>query len=94
MQIQNLNIKNSFKGCDARELKGVICTDRSAIGNLPEILAPLDVDIYYPHPSKLSQRKNYENLLKKNNVLWAQDYLTVLKRKAMKRCNFSLVLMR
>ena len=81
MQVNLFNSTNSFKGCDARDLKGLICTDKNAIGNLPEIVQPLGIDIYYPNPTKLSQRRNYETLLKKNQVMWAQDYLTVLRGK-------------
>ena len=82
MQI-NFNDKQLFKGCDARRLKGVFVTDGDCAREIRKIVDYYNLDVYTPQIASKSIQKDYFSLNKENKLLWAQDYFTFIKDKAV-----------
>lgn len=80
MQINNSDI--SFKGYDARKLKGLMFTDSKYANAVAKAIrnSDVDLDIFTPQITSKSVRKEYQFLVDKNSMIWAQDYFTFLKR--------------
>lgn len=87
MEIKNYNSSYlpkslSFKGYDARELEGLMFTDKSSADAVRKAIKDIDLDIYTPNIASKSIRKEQYEMAKGNKLLWAQDYFTFLNHKA------------
>lgn len=79
----NINKSNiSFKGYDARELQGLVFTDTKYANSVKKTLrnSSTNIDIYTPEIASKSVKKDYNLLVEKNAMMWAQDYLTFLRK--------------
>ena len=82
MQINQTNTQ-TFKGYDARPLKGLFVTSRECQRELSRVLRPFDVDVFTPQIESKSVRKEFASLESQSRLLWTQDYFTFLKDKAV-----------
>lgn len=78
-----INNAPSFTGYDARKLQGLFVTDKQCADSLRKVFNAFDVDIYTPSVASKSVRKEISGLISGNKFLWAQDYISVLKEKAI-----------
>lgn len=78
-----INNQNTFKGYDARSLKGLFVTSRECQRELSRVLRPFDVDVFTPQIESKSVRKEFASLESQSRLLWTQDYFTFLKDKAV-----------
>lgn len=72
----------SFKGYDARDLKGLMFTDKSSADAVKKAAKDTGLDVYTPNIASKSIRKEQYEMAQKNQLLWAQDYFTFLNHKA------------
>ena len=82
MKINQTNTQ-TFKGYDARPLKGLFVTSRECQRELSRVLRPFDVDVFTPQIESKSVRKEFASLESQSRLLWTQDYFTFLKDKAV-----------
>ncbi len=78
MFIQNIQ-KINFKGYDARELKGLLLSDKTYLEPMKKALGDLNVDVYTPEFTDDIAKAKYEKEKNLKHLLWGQDYMTVLK---------------
>lgn len=81
MEIKNYNNTPSFKGYDARILKGLLVTDKAAAEALKKLAPKTELDVFLPSIASKSIKKERFTLSQSNELMWAQDYLTVLNHK-------------
>ena len=82
MQI-NYNKNQTFTGYDARQLKGLFATNKDCAREIRAFASQYNLDVYIPNIVSNSIRKEYGTLTERNSILWAQDYFTFLKDKAV-----------
>ena len=83
MRVNNYKTQNTFTGYDARRLAGLFVTDKYCIEQLRRITSQYELDVYTPQIVSKSIRKDYADLARKNNMLWAQDFFMFLANKAV-----------
>ena len=81
MKIQTSS--QNFTGYDARPLKGLLVTDARCAKALSNITKDLNLQILQPSIASKSVRKDFFNLSAENKLLWAQDYFTILAKRAI-----------
>lgn len=81
MEIKKYNTIPSFKGYDARELNGVLVTDKMYADTLKKLSPKTGVDVFLPNIASKSIKKERFELSQSNKLMWTQDYLTVLNHK-------------